>query len=110
MPKVWKSRREPAETFDGPSLTAKDVTATPVDVPSREEIAMLRSHLGLSQSVFAQVLNVSPETIRGWEQGKRTPDGASLRLLELAGRHPEWVLETLRTFSELEPGQKVRRK
>jgi DNA-binding transcriptional regulator YiaG len=36
--------------------------------------------------VFAQVLNVNPETVKAWEQGKRQPDGAASRLLELASQ------------------------
>ena len=69
---------------------------TPVPLMGAREVASVRAGLYLSQRVFAQVLNVSPETVRGWEQGKRTPDGASLRLLELARAYPEWVLERIR--------------
>lgn len=37
----------------------------------------------MSQPVFASLLNVKPATIRAWEQGQRTPDGAASRLLEI---------------------------
>jgi putative transcriptional regulator len=50
----------------------------------------------LSQPVFAAALNVSAETIRAWEQGKREPDGPTLRLLEVAEQHPEVFLDKLR--------------
>lgn len=30
--------------------------------------------------------------VRSWEQGVRTPDGASSRLLDIAERHPEALL------------------
>jgi putative transcriptional regulator len=50
----------------------------------------------LSQPVFAAALNVSPDTIRAWEQGKREPDGPTLRLLEVAKQHPEVLLDKLR--------------
>jgi putative transcriptional regulator len=50
----------------------------------------------LSQPVFAAALNVSPETIRAWEQGKREPDGPTLRLLEVAEQHPEVFLGKIR--------------
>jgi putative transcriptional regulator len=62
-------------------------------------IARLRTRLKLSQPVFAQALNVSAETVRAWEQEKRTPDGAALRLLQVAERHPEVVLENVRRRS-----------
>ena len=58
-------------------------------------IARLRDQLRLSQPVFAEALNVSAETVKKWEQDTREPDGAAVRLLELAEDHPEWLLERL---------------
>jgi len=60
-----------------------------------QRITRLRERLNLSQPVFAQVLNVSAETVKKWEQDKRTPEGSALRLLELTEQHPEWVIERL---------------
>jgi len=34
-------------------------------------------------------------TIRAWEQGKREPGGATRRLLEVAERHPEVILDAV---------------
>ena len=82
------------------ALTARRAHATPAPDYSRERIAMLREKLHLSQPVFAQALNVSPDTIRAWEQGKRVPDGAALRLLEIAEQHPGWVLQAVRPRNE----------
>ena len=45
----------------------------------------------LSQPVFADLLNVSPETVKSWEQGKNYPAGAAVRLLQVAEKHPEIV-------------------
>ena len=53
--------------------------------------------MDLSQPLFAAALNVSPETIRAWEQGKREPEGPTLRLLEIAEEHPDVFLEKVRT-------------
>ena len=75
--------------------TARDVAVRPARAITRARISEIRASVGLSQVVFAKALNVSPDTIRGWEQGKREPDGASLRLLELAERHPRWILESI---------------
>jgi putative transcriptional regulator len=58
-----------------------------------ERIREIRDQMELSQPVFAAALNVSPETIRAWEQGKRAPDGPTLRLLEVAEHHPEVFLK-----------------
>lgn len=60
------------------------------------QVKRIRSDLKLSQPVFAQLLNVSAETIKAWEQGKRVPDGAAVRLLEVAEDHPEVLLPKLR--------------
>jgi putative transcriptional regulator len=59
-------------------------------------IREIRDQMELSQPVFAAALNVSPDTIRAWEQGKREPDGPTLRLLEVAEQHPEVFLDKLR--------------
>ncbi|HEX9690595.1 MAG TPA: helix-turn-helix domain-containing protein [Gemmatimonadales bacterium] len=74
-------------------LTARSARVRPAPRYRGARIARLRSRLKLSQPVFAQALNVSPETIRAWEQEKRVPDGAVLRLLQVAERHPEVILE-----------------
>ncbi len=47
-------------------------------------------------------LNVSAETVRAWEQGKREPDGAALRLLQIAEQHPEWIMETVSIRNRVE--------
>jgi putative transcriptional regulator len=46
-------------------------------------IKKLRSHLGISQNDFALWLNVSPNTIKSWEQNIRRPNHSALRLLEV---------------------------
>ena len=70
-----------------------DITARRANASSPPEfdaarVFNVRSSLNLSQPVFAAVLNVSPETVRAWEQGKRVPDGAAARLLEVAEEEP----------------------
>ncbi len=63
-------------------------------------IRRVRKHLGLSQPLFARVLNVSVATIRGWEQGVRIPDGPCRRLLEVAERHSAAILTTVSRIGE----------
>lgn len=53
-----------------------------------EKVVALRHTLNVSQSVFAQLLNVSPMTAKSWETGRRSPCGAALRLLEIASANP----------------------
>ena len=48
----------------------------------------------LTQEEFAKLLDVSVDSIRDWEQGRRKPRGAARTLLRIAMAHPE-VLENL---------------
>ena len=48
----------------------------------------------LTQLEFAQLLDVSVDAIRDWEQGRRSPRGAARTLLRIAMLYPE-VLEQL---------------
>ena len=80
-------------------ITASAAKVKPAPRYSGSRIARIRARLALSQTVFAKALNVSAETVRSWEQEKRVPDGAALRLLQVADRHPEVILENVRRLS-----------
>lgn len=75
-----------------PAQPARRSTAVQAPRIAQEDVQTLRARLGLSQAVFASALNVTLATVRAWELGTRTPDGATRRLLELVGEHPEWLL------------------
>ncbi len=90
---IERGKKEPARITRYTAAEAR-VEAPPQYV--RERIREIRDHMALSQPVFAAALNVSPETVRAWEQGKREPDGPTLRLLEVAEQHPEVLLESVR--------------
>lgn len=55
----------------------------------------VRKRLGLSQAEFSQRIDVSLETIRNWEQGKRRPTGAATALLKVLDKVPEAALAAL---------------
>ena len=76
--------------------TARESTVVAAPEYSRLRVSKLRARLKLSQPLFAQALNVSPETVRSWEQGKRQPDGAALRLLQLTEKRPALLLSMVR--------------
>jgi putative transcriptional regulator len=86
------------------TLTARVAEASPAPTYTSARIARIRNGLRLSQPVFAMALNVSAETVRAWEQGKREPDGAALRLLQIAEQHPEWIMETVSIRDRLKGG------
>ena len=74
------------------SFTEKELKALGVEIPEVKltayQIREIRKNLNLSQTVFAKLLNVSPSSIRQWEQGKRQPTGDTRVLLDLLKRSP----------------------
>src|SRR5829696_1417664 len=61
----------------------------PALTPGR--LRKLRRRLGMSQSVFAATLNVSPKLVQSWEQGLRKPQRGDLRLLQIVEAQPAIV-------------------
>ncbi len=57
------------------------------------DVVAIRERMQLSQTRFALLLGISPRTLQGWEQKRRTPKGAERTLLRVAARHPEALLE-----------------
>lgn len=55
----------------------------PVKKLTPRQIRSLRTSHKLSQPVFAAYLNISPSTVRQWENGDKEPSGPSLKLLNI---------------------------
>ena len=91
---IKRGQKRPARRRRVP-VTARDVAVHPPRDYGAPKVQAIRKRLGLSQTVFATTLNVSPATVRAWEQGVRVPEGPSRRLLEIADRHPDILLENL---------------
>lgn len=74
------------------SFTKKDFDELGVEFPeikiTSNDIRAIRRKTKLSQAVFAKLLNVSPSSVRQWEQGKRTPTGSTQVLLDLLEKSP----------------------
>jgi putative transcriptional regulator len=56
---------------------------TPVEPLTGRQIAALRQRAGVSQGVFARILNVQPKLVSEWERGEKKPSGPSLKLLSI---------------------------
>ncbi len=102
-------------TKDGkPDLPGGRVNMAKIDAETEHDIALqqksddaealmdaakfarrVRRRVGLTQSEFSQRIDVSIETIRNWEQGKRSPTGAAKALLKVLDRSPELALIAL---------------
>jgi putative transcriptional regulator len=77
-----------------PDLRVTRVPLPPAPKPiSAARVVRMRKQMHFSQSMFAKLLNVSARTIQDWEQGRRTPSDAALKLLVVAEKHPEILLE-----------------
>jgi putative transcriptional regulator len=73
----------------------KLVVPPPPKPRSSTNIVRLRHRLNCSQSMFARLLNVSTKTVQAWEQGTRKPSDAALKLLAVAEKHPETLLDSV---------------
>ena len=60
---------------------------TPIRTLQPEEIKALREREQVSQTVFANYLNVTSSLISKWERGEKKPSGASLKLLSLVEKN-----------------------
>jgi putative transcriptional regulator len=54
----------------------------------------VRERLGVTQERFAAMLGINVKTLENWEHGNREPSGPAMRLLQIAEKHPEIMLET----------------
>lgn len=91
-------------------MTTRKVTVRSPGAYSARRIQQVRERFGVSQPVFASMMNVSLKAVRSWECGYREPQGATRRLLELAEKHPQVLSETvsLREASAARPSKAKR--
>jgi putative transcriptional regulator len=74
--------------------TILEMPDRPPEVGAKELIA-IRLESGMSQAVFARMLNVSTKTVQSWEQGARRPSQAALRLIQVFRQDPAAVLQVV---------------
>ena len=60
-----------------------DACLTPIRPLTPEDIKAIRERENVSQTVFANYLNVTSSLVSKWERGEKRPSGASLKLLSL---------------------------
>ena len=64
-----------------------DACLTPIRPLRFEEIKAIREREHVSQTVFANYLNVTSSLVSKWERGEKRPSGASLKLLSLVEKN-----------------------
>ena len=60
---------------------------TPIRALKPREIKAIREREHVSQTVFANYLNVTSSLVSKWERGEKRPSGASLKLLSLVEKN-----------------------
>ncbi|MBI4582476.1 MAG: helix-turn-helix domain-containing protein [Planctomycetes bacterium] len=84
-----KALKEAASFECGEKLNLRVTKLPPPPKPLKaRDIVQLRKNLNMSQAVFAGYINVTPSTVRSWEQGLRQPGKAALKLLHVARKDP----------------------
>ena len=66
-----------------------------VHVPAKIDVKAIREKVQMSQEEFARNYGFSKRSLEQWEQGRRTPTGASRAFLAVIAREPEAVHRAL---------------
>ena len=72
-------------------------TTTPGRTADATYARRVRSQTRLTQAEFAARIGVPIETVRNWEQGKRSPRGPARALLKLLDHAPDVAFSVLST-------------
>jgi putative transcriptional regulator len=66
-----------------------------VHVPKEIDVKAIRKRVRMSQDQFARRYGFSKRTLEHWEQGQRSPTGASRAFLMVIAREPDAVTRAL---------------
>jgi putative transcriptional regulator len=64
-------------------------------VPPPVDIKAIRQRTGQNQKTFAETYHINTETLRSWEQGKRTPPDYAVAYLKLIEKNPNTIRDML---------------
>jgi putative transcriptional regulator len=78
----------------GQALGARIASGAPPDAAYARGV---RARTRLTQAEFASRIGVPIETVRNWEQGKRSPRGPARALLKVIDKAPDVAFAVLRT-------------
>jgi putative transcriptional regulator len=93
VPEIDRARLDAADAAEiARQIAADDAEAR---AAAAAHIRGLRARTGLSQAAFARRLDVSAETLRNWEQGKRLPQGPARALLRIIDKAPDTAMAAL---------------
>ena len=95
MESIARGERIPTKSRTVDLATRRDVIVAGPSLITAKGFVELRERLHVSQSVFADLLNVSASLVRAWERGARLPDGVALVALQMIEAHPDEFLARL---------------
>lgn len=72
---------------------AKEIKNGGGKVVPTSEIVAARVNLNMSQAQFSALLGVSVRTLQKWEQNERQPSAAAQKLVTIALKRPEVLIE-----------------
>jgi len=84
-----QSLKEAKAIAHGKVPASRRIKLTPLDAKA------VREQIGLSQSEFARLMQVSIKTLQNWEQHRRNPTGPAAALLKIVRNAPDVALKTL---------------
>ena len=67
----------------------------PIKTYSPTEIKSLREQGRYTQTIFGNLLGVSPKTVQSWEAGTNKPSGTALRLFQILEHNPQGMEQFL---------------
>ena len=82
-----------AQATPHPATDGQAVTSAPSDAAYARGV---RARTRLTQAEFAARIGVPVETVRNWEQGKRSPRGPARALLKVIDKAPDVAFAVLR--------------
>ena len=62
-----------------------------ISLEATPDTTVLRKKLHLSQQQFAKVYRINAETLKKWEQHRRTPDSISRAYLKCIAKQPKYM-------------------
>jgi putative transcriptional regulator len=66
-----------------------------VHVPDEVDVRAIRKRLALTRTEFADRFGFSPDAVKEWEIGRRTPDRSARVLLKIVEQEPDAVRRVL---------------
>jgi putative transcriptional regulator len=91
-----------------------NLKTTTLAIPDRppeinaDELMHVRLKSGMSQAVFARMLNISTKTVQSWERGQSRPSQAALRLIQVFREDPSGLFELVGMPNRVAPARKRR--